>query len=57
VLDDDGAVGDEVVVVAIGVVGAIVVVVEGAACTTLEAAFIGLPSVGCRTTAREDCTI
>jgi hypothetical protein len=57
VLDDDGAVGDEVVVVAIGVVGSIVVVVDGAACTTLEASFIGLPSEGCRTTTREDCTI
>jgi hypothetical protein len=57
VLDDLGAVGDEVVVVAFGVSVSTVVVVDGAACTTLEASCIGLTPEDCRTTTSEECSI
>ena len=54
VLDVHGAVGDEVVVVAFGVSDSTVVVVDGAACTTLEASCIGLTSEDVGTTTREE---
>jgi hypothetical protein len=54
VLDVHGALGDEVVVVAFGVSDSTVVVVDGAACTTLEASCIGLTSEDVGTPTREE---